>query len=128
MFQFRELCSQQGFTLSRLAAFMEVAEAGGIAKAVGPNSVTQSKYCRQIGELEEFFETELFQTRGKNLVLTDAGNELARVAREALSGFEDFRASCKRQPVRFTIGAGANLLQSVVAPQLGKLARQFPMI
>ena len=128
MFRFAEICLKQGFTLSRLAAFLQVAEAGGIARAAGSNAVTQSKYSRQIGELEEFFGTELFQRRGKNLILTDAGAELARVSREALSGLDDFRANCRHQSVPFSIGAGATLLRSIVAPQLGEIRTRFPRI
>ena len=128
MFRFKELCSQQGFTLSRLAAFMEVADAGGIAKAVGKDPVTQSKYSRQIGELEDFFGTKLFAKHGKTMVLTGAGQELVRVAREALSGFADFRDSNMRKPVRFTIGGGITLLHGLIAPQLGVLLRHEPLV
>lgn len=128
MFAFEELYSQQGFTLPRLRAFMEVAEAGGIAKAVGSDTVTQSKYSRQIGELEDFFGVELLQKRGKTLALTEAGEDLVRVARESLLGIADFKNACEKRPIRFTIGGGATLLQGLIAPQLGKLCDQVPSV
>lgn len=120
MIELREFCKKGGFSMPQLCAFMEVAEAGGIAKAVSATS-RQSLYSRQIGELEKFFGLQLFQNRGKTMVLTDAGEELVRVAREALIGLFDFNEACGKRPSRFTIGGGAALLNGLVAPKVCSL-------
>ena len=123
---FYSLFQREGFTFPRIRAFLRVAQAGGIAKAVGSDAVKQSQASRQIGELEEFFQTELFRKRGKAMILTDAGRELVRTARQAFHGFEDFALVCSKEPVRLTIGGGEALLHWRVAPSLGDMYRKFP--
>jgi DNA-binding transcriptional LysR family regulator len=125
---FDALFLKDGFTFPRIRAFVEVAAAGGIAKAVGPDPARQSQYSRQIGELEDFFGVEVFQKRGKAMMLTDAGKQLLWISREAFHGFEDFARVCSKNKVRMTIGGGDALLQWLVAPQLGIVSRKFPAV
>lgn len=88
---FEALFSKAGLSLDRLRSFLEMAEAGGIAKAAPGDAVRQSQISRQIRELEEFFGTELTLRRGKGLVLTPAGSRLADLIRGQLQGLDDFR-------------------------------------
>ena len=125
---FKALFQRDGFTFPRVRAFLEVAQAGGIAKAVGSDTGKQSQYSRQIGELEEFFGTELFRKRGKAMVLSDTGKELVAVVRQSFHGFEDFALACSKQSVRVVIGGGDALLQWLVAPNLAVTSRKFPDI
>ena len=120
MIEFRKLCARKGFSLPQLCAFLEVAEAGGIAKVVSKTS-TQSLYCRQIRQLEKFFGLQLFYNRGKTKVLTDAGLELVRVANKALIGLFDFTQTCEKRPTRFIVAGGASLLNCLLAPKVGNL-------
>ncbi len=99
----------------------EVAEAGSIARAAGEGAARQSQFSRQLKELEDFFEVELTRRQGKVLVLTDAGRELAQIAREAIGRLHDFHARASAQPVSFSIGAGDSLLQWLVLPRLAAL-------
>jgi len=81
---FEALFSTRGLSLDRLRSFLEMAEAGGIARAAPGDPVRQSQISRQIRELEEFFGTELTQRRGKGLVLTPAARRLAKYPPEFL--------------------------------------------
>jgi DNA-binding transcriptional LysR family regulator len=115
---FEALFSKAGLSLDRLRSFLEMAEAGGIAKAAPGDAVRQSQISRQIRELEEFFGTELTLRRGKSLVLTPAGIRLAELIRGQLRGLDDFRREQEGRPKVFVFGAGASLLEWLVTPKL----------
>lgn len=119
---FETLFSKGGLSLDRLRSFLEMAEAGSIAKAAPGEPVRQSQISRQIRELEEFFGTELTQRRGKTLVLTPAGHRLADLVRAQLQGLEDFRREQKDQPKVFVIGAGSSTLEWLLTPKLPAMA------
>ncbi len=119
---FAALFSKSGLSLDRLRSFLEMAEAGGIAKAAPGDPVRQSQISRQIRELEEFFGAELTQRRGKGLVLTPAGRRLAGLVRGQIQGLDDFRREQEGRPKVFVFGAGTSTLESLVAPRLPSLA------
>ena len=120
---FESLFSKSGLSLDRLRSFLEMAEAGGIAKAAPGDAVRQSQISRQIRELEEFFGTELTRRRGKSLVLTPSGRRLADLIRAQLQGLDDFRREEQGRPKVFVLGAGASTLEMMVAPRLPDLAK-----
>lgn len=119
---FESLFSHRGLSLDRLRSFLEMAEAGGIAKAAPGDVVRQSQISRQIRELEEFFATELTQRRGKSLVLTAAGRRLADLVRGQLQGLEDFRREQEGLPKVYVLGSGGSILEWLVTPRLPALA------
>lgn len=119
---FDPLFSKGGLSLDRLRSFLEMAEAGSIARAAPGDAVRQSQISRQIRELEEFFGAELTQRRGKTLVLTPAGRRLADLVRSQLQGLDDFRREQAGQPKAFVIGAGASTLEWLLTPRLPALA------
>src|SRR5471030_1007853 len=103
MYEF--LLSERGLSLDRLNNFCRIAEAGGITKAAGGDPGKQSLYSRQIKELETFFGVELKVRRGKGIVLTDAGQHLARLARAHLIRMADFQRTARNMPKRISIGS-----------------------
>jgi DNA-binding transcriptional LysR family regulator len=115
---FKDLFSKNGLSLERLRGFMQMAEAGSIAKAAPDNPNQQSLISRQIRELEEFFGTELTRRKGKTLSLSPAGERLKLLIREQLQDLEDFRKEQSMQPKSFVIGAGASVLEWLVVPAL----------
>lgn len=125
---FDELLSRRGLSLDRLHSFLKVAEAGGIARAAGDDVVRQSQFSRQIGELEEFFGTQLTTRHGRVLALTDAGRELATLIRGQLRGYEDFLTSRSDELIEVHIGAGDSLLTWLVVPKLEAFQRKFPRV
>lgn len=125
---FDTLFSRSGLSLDRLRALCHVADAGGIARAVGSDPVRQSLMSRQLKELEEFFERELTRRKGKTLGLTPAGEELARLAREHLAALDDFAALGREVDARFSLGAGDSILHWKVLPRLDAARRSFPRL
>jgi DNA-binding transcriptional LysR family regulator len=119
---FDSLFSRGGLSLDRLRSFLEMAEAGGIAKAAPGEVVRQSQISRQIRELESFFGTELTQRRGKSLILTPTGKRLAHLVRGQLQGLDDFRLEQGGQPKVFVIGAGNSTLEWLVTPHLPQIS------
>lgn len=67
---FEHLFSKGGLSLDRLRSFMQMAQAGSIAKAAPGDTNRQSQISRQIRELEQFFGTELTRRKGKTLSLS----------------------------------------------------------
>jgi len=119
---FESLFSKSGLSLDRLRSFLEMAEAGSIAKAAPGDNVRQSQISRQIRELELFFGAELTLRRGKTLVLTPAGHRLADLIRGQLQGLDDFRCEAEGRPKVFVVGSGMSTLESLIAPRLPALA------
>ncbi|MEI7929451.1 MAG: LysR family transcriptional regulator, partial [Verrucomicrobiales bacterium] len=91
---YKNIISQSGFSMDRLANFCAVADAGSIVGAAKGNTVLQTLISRQIRELEGLFGVELIRRRGRGLELTDAGRELATVGRENFKGLDDYAARC----------------------------------
>ena len=68
---YEALFARSGLSLERLRSLIQVADAGGISRAVGDDPARQSLVSRQLKELEEFFEVELTRRDGKRLALTE---------------------------------------------------------
>ncbi|MDP1828085.1 MAG: LysR family transcriptional regulator [Archangium sp.] len=114
------LPSLRGLSLDRLSSFLQVADAGGLARAAPGEPVRQSQLSRQLKELETALEQSLFVRTGRGMELTPAGAALARVVRELGQGLTDV-AAAERGPVRVSLGAGDSVLQWLVLPRLGEL-------
>lgn len=120
---FEKLFSKSGLSLDRLRGFMEMAEAGSIARAAPGDANHQSQISRQIRELEQFFGTELTRRRGKTLTLSEAGVRLATLVREQFQDLEDFRREQAGESKSFLVGGGASVLEWLVVPALPGISR-----
>lgn len=119
---------KRGLSLERLHTFLLVADAGSIVRAAGADPVRQSQFSRQLGELEEFFGTQLTQRTGRSLRLTEAGRRLAITARTQFDGLNDFLQEAEQSPVQVSIGAGDSLISWTVIPKLAELQKKFPRL
>ena len=122
---YEKLFNTSGLSLDRLRALVEVADAGGISRAVS-EPARQSQYSRQLKELESFFGVELTRRDGKKLSLTIAGNQLVALVREQFRGLEGFIDSAHGASTGFAIGAGDSLIQWLLLPRLGLLEKALP--
>jgi DNA-binding transcriptional LysR family regulator len=118
---FNDLFSRKGLSLDRLRSFLEVAEAGSIAKAAPDDVSRQSLISRQIRELEEFFGVELTVRRGKTLAVSSAGVRLSVLIREQFRDLLDFQRAQSGQWKTFSMGAGASILEWLVIPAANRL-------
>lgn len=112
------LLSKGGLSLERLQALLDFAEAGSLIKAAEGDPIRQSLLSRQIRELGEFFGAELVSRRGRGIVLTEAGRQLATLAREQFKTLEDFGADCAGTAVRVSIASARTIVNYVVIPRI----------
>ena len=108
-----------GLSLDRLRNFLAFAEHGSIAKVAPGNLARQALISRQIGELEEYFSTELTVRRGKTLALSEAGERLKLIARAQFDDLNEFQKVQIGQRRTFSIGAGASILEWLIIPCVG---------
>lgn len=118
---FRQLFAQNGLSLDRLHALVEVADAGTIAAAAPNQPTRQSQLSRQLGELERFFGVELKHLEGRSARLTREGRELALLARDHLLLLAEFKRAVDQRPVEISLAAGAALHEWIVLPRIRHL-------
>jgi len=117
------LFTVKGLSLERLRAFLEVAEAGGIARAAPGAPVRQSQLSRQISQLETALSQAVFHRAGRRLILTPAGAQLVGVVRELSKGLTDVASTSG--PVGVSLGGGDSVLRWVLLPAVGRLRQDF---
>jgi LysR family transcriptional activator of nhaA len=81
-----------------LRYFWAVARAGGLRKAAEQLHVSQPTISAQIAALEETLGEKLFWRTGRNLTLTDAGQEVLGYAEEIFVLGQDLLNSVKQHP------------------------------
>lgn len=115
-----------GLSITRLASFLEVVDRGGFAAAAPGNPVRQSQLSRQVADLESHFGRPLVERRGRGIVITPAGRELAAVARTLQNGLADVRAEGADAPMPYSFGAGDSLLHWLVVPRIADVTTDVP--
>lgn len=125
---FENLFSIQGLSLDRLKNFLAFADAKSIVAAAGKDSVRQSLISRQLRELGEFFGVELVRRHGRGLMLTEAGNQLAKITREHFSALDEFSRRAKSQPSILNITASNSVALWHIIPKLPEIRRQLPEV
>lgn len=125
---FEKLFAKRGLSLDRLRVLLEVREAGSVVKAAGGDPVRQSQYSRQLKELDEYFGVELTCRKGRHLVLTAIGEELAKLVQEHFVALGNFKRRMAAEPVPVFIGAGESLIHWLLLPLAGKLQRDLPEV
>ncbi len=118
----------QRISLDRLRSFLRVADAGGIARAAPRDASAQSQLSRQLTELESFFGQALSERRGRERVLTPAGERLAQLTRETFQQLSDLASERPGDTVRFELGAGDSLLHWWVIPRAGRILARLPRV
>jgi len=121
-----QLFSKRGLSLERLKSLCDIAQAGGMSKAAGDQPTRQGQLSRQMKELEDYFGVELFERKGKVLVMTEAGQRLAEVCREFLGSLNRLAEDFSGIDPTLAIGAGGTYLDWVLLPKLPQIQRLFP--
>jgi LysR family transcriptional activator of nhaA len=81
-----------------LRYFWTVAREGGLTKATAKLNVSQPTISAQIHALEGVLGEKLFRRAGRNLALTDTGQQVLGYADEIFSLGEDLLNSVKQRP------------------------------
>ena len=126
MVKFKSLFGKGGLSLDRLRNFALIADAGGLSLAAGGDPARMSLFSKQVKELEGFFGVALTLRQGRRVRLTQAGQELARLAHAHLSGLEDFQQTCKGVPQTLSVGSANSLIEWLVMPRMASLRRALP--
>jgi DNA-binding transcriptional LysR family regulator len=121
-----ELELPPGISLDRLTAFCRVAAAGSVTLAAGGNASRQSQFSRQIKELESFFKTKLIERKGGGVVLTDAGEDLHRMAEAQILSLKRFRENQEVKPDKLCVLAPDFLINWLILPRVDKIRQIFP--
>lgn len=104
-----------------LRYFAAVAKSGTLSRAGADLGRTPQTLSHQIQALEEELGVQLFERRGRRLVLTEAGTHVLRFAEEIFSLGEDLVETVERtsgdRPLRLTVGV-ADVLPKRVAHAL----------
>jgi DNA-binding transcriptional LysR family regulator len=118
MNQFERLFSLSGLSLDRLRSFLQVAEAGNLAKAAMGDPTRQSQFSRQIKEMEAFFGVQLTRRVGRRIEITAEGKMLARIIRQQFRELDDFRETMAGRSVSLRIGAQGSVIDWLLVPRL----------
>jgi len=112
-----------------LRYFLAVAKAGTLSRASADLRRTPQTLSHQIQALEEALGIQLFERRGRRLVLTEAGAQVLRYAEEIFSLGEDLMDAVERQsgdrPLRLRVGV-ADVLPKRVAHALIRPVFRLP--
>jgi DNA-binding transcriptional LysR family regulator len=122
------LFAEAGLSFDRLRAFCQVAEARGFTKAAGGDPAKQPLLSRQVKELETFFGVELLRRHGRGVIVTEAGQKLHRLTRDAFGALADFKAATRQQPQTLQIGAGDSVIQWLILPTLSSVRKKLPEV
>jgi DNA-binding transcriptional LysR family regulator len=98
-----------------MSSFLRVYAAEGIANAAPRDPVRQSQLSRQVRELEQALDAELFSRRGRGIEATPAGVVFAATIRDFFAGLARVRTA-HRLPIR--LSAGGSVLRWLVLPLL----------
>jgi len=84
--------------IRHLRYFLAVAEAGSFSRAADRLGVSQPNISQQMRDLETVLRVDLFQRRGKRILLTSAGNIFLQHARSILRQIENFLEELSSAP------------------------------
>lgn len=115
-----------------LDAFLAVARAGSFRTAARELGVTGSAISQTVRALEEELEVRLFNRTTRSVVLTEAGDMLARRLTPALadirSGLEEVRSLGGQPRGRVRVNVPAPALDWLIAPRMVEFLEVFPDI
>lgn len=115
--------------LKYLNTFMTIVHEGGFAKAAAKLNYAQSTITFQIGQLEQEFNTKLFEKSGRTMRLTKAGEQFLPYAENALAAIEriyDFQGDLAAFHGELHIGTAESLLCYHLPPVLQAFSSKAP--
>lgn len=121
----------RNYTLKQILTFIEVARDKSVSKAAARLFVTQPAVSMQLRQLEEAFGLPLVEPAGRNIQLTQAGQEFELHAIAALAQFKNLEASMaehvglKRGRIELVVVSTAKYFVPML---LVRFAKQLPGI
>ncbi len=114
--------------LNSIKAFEVAARLGGVRLAAEELNVSQSAVSRHISNLEIYLETELFERRGKRIILTETGREYLQQLEPALDTISRASQIAARHKPRgyLTISAPPTFVSNWIMPRLHRFLAEKP--
>ena len=76
-------------TLRHLRIFVEVVNCGKMSEAASRMYISQSSISQAISDLENYYQTRLFDRLSKRLYLTEAGKEFYSLASKVILAYDE---------------------------------------
>lgn len=96
-------------TIRHLKIFIAVAECGSMNMAARKLFLSQPTISQAIRELEDYYDTRLFDRLSKRLYITQAGQELLRQAYQAVSQFDELERNMQGSRSKNALRMGATI-------------------
>ena len=115
-------------TLRHLNIFLCVCDENNMTKAAGRLHMTQPSVSLAVQELEEHYQTLLFERLGRRLFITEAGRRLATYARHIVNLNQQTETAMRSFGLlcRLRLGASVTIGESVLVDLLQLLQRANP--
>lgn len=116
--------------LELLRTFIAVVDHHSFAEAGAQLSRTQSSVTQHMQRLEQQVGVSLFEKRGRQKQLTEAGQQLLRHARQMLSLNDDVLSSLRESSLSgvLRIGSPHDIADTILPPILSHIARSAPRL
>ncbi len=118
--------------IRHLRYFLAVAEAGSFSRAADRLGVSQPNISQQMRDLEVALRVDLFQRRGKRILLTSAGHIFEEHARSILHQVENLLQELSIEPGQMRgalhLGVVPILNIALIPPLLGMFAAAHPRV
>lgn len=117
-------------TIRHLKIFITVAETGKMSLAAKKLYLTQPTISQAIRELEEHYETRLFDRLSKRLYITEEGRHLLVLARNAVNAFEELEHQMQSEAAteHFRIGATVTIGSCLLPSLLSDFQKARPQV
>lgn len=116
--------------IESLRTFRAVVDSGSITQAAAQLNLTQSAVSWKMKRLEERLGSPLLIRNGRQMTLTELGNELLGHAEQIVTAHDDAVDSLQRSQLEGTVHLGINdeLDADVVAALLARFQRRHPLV
>lgn len=117
-------------TIRHLKIFLTVAETGKMSLAAKKLYLTQPTISQAIRELEEHYDTRLFDRLSKRLYITEEGKRLKELALTAVRAFDDLELQMQSESKveHFRIGATVTVGSCLLPSLLEDFHEQCPLV
>lgn len=115
------------FSLRQIEVFCAIARLGSVRAAADEVALTQSAASQALARLEEILEQNLFDRRGRQLVLNENGRQLLPRAQGLLDDAMDLQ-DCLDRPLNLSLllGASTTIANYMLPQRLAEFAARHP--
>lgn len=114
------------FSLRELAVFCAVAQSGNVRRAADSVSCTQSAASQAVARLERKLGRELFDRRGRRVVLNENGRMLLPQAQALLDASLELQKTWSDEPPALDLAASTTIARYVLPRLLAVYRQRYP--